>query len=93
VTLDAAHELSWNETVPAGRCVRVTAGVQGEGSGVDLRASSPADGADIDRSQAAHAASVRACAPSEGSRPVKFDLRASAGKVDAVVGEQTSGRD
>ena len=93
VTLDASHELSWSETVPAGRCVRVTVGVQGEGSGVDLRASSPSDGADIDRSQAAHAASVRACAPSEAPRPVKFDLRASAGRVDGVVGEQTTGRD
>ena len=92
-TLDAAHELSWTENVSAGRCVRVTVGAQGEGSGVDLRASSPSDGVDLDRSQAAHAASVRACAPPDAPRAVKFDLRASAGKVDVVVGEQSTGRD
>lgn len=93
VTLDASHEASWAETIPAGRCLRVTAGVQGDGSGVDLRASNPSDGGDIDRSQSAHAASVRACAASDAARAVRFDLRASAGRLDAVVGEQTSGRD
>jgi hypothetical protein len=93
VSLDAAHEVSWTATVPAGRCMRVTAGVQGEGAGVDLRASDPADGTDVDRSEAAHAASVRACAPADAPRNLRFDLRASAGRVDAVVAEQTSGRD
>jgi hypothetical protein len=92
VSLDAAHDLSWLETVPAGRCVRVTVGVQGEGAGIDLRASDPADAADIDRAEAAHAASVRACAPADAARSVRFDVRASAGRVDAVVGEQTSER-
>lgn len=93
VSLDAAHDLSWTAAAPAGRCVRVTVGVQGEGTGVDLRASDPADGADVDRSEAAHAASVRACAPPDGPRTVRFDLRASAGKVDAVIGEQVTGKD
>jgi hypothetical protein len=93
VTLDASHESSWTETVAAGRCVRVTVGVQGDGAGVDLRAWSPPDGADIDRSQAAHAASVRACATPEAPRTVRFDLRASAGKLEAVIGEQTFGHD
>jgi hypothetical protein len=71
----------------------VTVGAQGEGSGVDLRAADPADLADIDRSEAAHAASVRACAPSDNARSVRFDLRATAGRVDAVVGEQTTARE
>jgi hypothetical protein len=89
-SLDSAHELSWTESVPAGRCTRVTVGVQGEGAGVDLRASDPADGSDIDRAEAAHAGSVRACAGPGAPRSVRFDLRASAGRVDAVVGEQTT---
>lgn len=93
VTLDASHELSWTETIAAGHCTRVTVGVQGEGGGVDLRASNPADGTDIDRSQAAHAASVRACAPLDAPRAVKFDLRASAGRVDAVVGVESSAKE
>ena len=92
VALDGGHVLSWTEAIAAGRCVRVTVGVQGEGAGVDLRASDPKDGADVDRSEAAHAASVRACAPADGSRSVRFDLSASAGRVDALVGEQTSGQ-
>jgi hypothetical protein len=93
VSLDASHELSWTETVAPGRCLRVTVGVQGDGTGVDLRASNPADATDVDRSQAAHAASVRACATPDVARSVRFDLRASAGRVDAVVGEQTTGKD
>lgn len=93
VALDAGHVVSWTETIAAGRCVRVTVGVQGDGAGVDLRASNPKDGADIDQSEAAHAASVRACAPADGARSVRFDLSASAGRVDALVGEQTSGKD
>ena len=90
VSLDAAHDLSWTESVAAGRCLRVTVGVQGDGTGVDLRASNQADAADIDRSQAAHAAGVRACAPPDAARSVRFDLRASAGRLDAVIGEQTN---
>jgi len=91
--LDAAHLVSWTETLPAGRCVRVTVGVQGDGAGVDLRAWDVKETADIDRSEAAHAASVRTCAQADGPRSVRFDLRASAGRLDAVIGEQTSGKD
>lgn len=93
VALDASHELSWTDSVAAGRCTRVTVGVQGEGAGVDLRVSNPADASDIDRSQAAYGASVRACAPPDGPRSVKFDLRASAGRLDAIVGVQTSAKE
>lgn len=93
VVLDSGHVTSWTEGVALGRCVRVTVGVQGEGAGVDLRASDAKDGAELDRSEAAHAVSVRACATNEGPRSVRFDLRASAGRVDALIGEQTSGRE
>jgi hypothetical protein len=93
VSLDAARELSWTESLTAGRCLRVTVGAQGDGAGLDLRASSPGDATDIDRSQAAHAVSVRACAAVDAARSVRFELRASAGRLDVVVGEQMSDRD
>lgn len=93
VPLDGAHLASWTESIPAGRCVRVTVGAQGEGAGLDLRAWDVKDTVDLDRSEAAHAASVRACASAEGARSVRFDLSASAGRVDAVIGEQSSGKD
>jgi hypothetical protein len=87
LALDAGHVSTWTETVPAGRCVRVTIGVQGEGAGVDLRAF---DGPDIelDRAEAAHAAMVRACAYPEAPRAIRFEARASAGRLDAVLGER-----
>jgi hypothetical protein len=93
VSLDAAHELSWTENVAAGHCVRVTVGGQGDGAGLDLRVSTPGDATDLDRSQAAHAVSVRACATLDEARSVHFELRASAGRLDAVVGEQVTGKD
>jgi hypothetical protein len=93
VALDPSREVSWTDTVAPGRCDRVTVGVQGDGAGVDLRASNPADGVEIDRSQAAHAASVRACAALDAPRTVRFDLRASSGRVDAVIGVQTFGHE
>jgi hypothetical protein len=90
-TLDAAHSLAWTRPVDPGKCVRVTVGVEGEGAGVDLRAADATDDADLDRGHAAFAATVRACAPNDSPRTVRFEARASAGKVDAVIGEQTSG--
>jgi hypothetical protein len=93
VSLDAAHEVAWTENVAAGRCLRVTAGAQGDGAGMDLRASSSSDATDLDRSQAAQAVSVRVCAAADAPRSVHFELRASAGRLDAVVGEQVSGKD
>jgi hypothetical protein len=88
--LDAARMLSWVESVPPGRCIRVTIGAQGEGSGVDLRAFDGAEGAEIDRSEASLAASVRACASPDAPRSVRFEASASAGRVDAVIGERVS---
>jgi hypothetical protein len=70
--------------------VRVAIGVQGEGLGVELRAIDGSAGEEIDRSEAAHAASVRACAPADAARTVRFEARASAGKLDAVIGARTN---
>jgi hypothetical protein len=73
--------------------MRVTIGTQGEGLGVELRAIDGADGEEIDRSEAAHAASVRACATADAARTVRFEARASAGHLEAVIGERTTAKD
>jgi hypothetical protein len=93
VTLDAAHSLAWTELVAAGKCARVTVGVEGEGAGVDLRAFDASDDSDLDRGEAAFSASVRVCAGADTGRSVRFEARASAGKVDAVIGEETLGKE
>ncbi|MBV9949400.1 MAG: hypothetical protein JOZ69_21335, partial [Myxococcales bacterium] len=90
VTLDASKVVGWAETIAAGRCVRVTAGAEGSGSGIELRAFDASDGTELDRSEAAHAASVRACAPPASALEVRFELRVSSGHVQAIVGEQSS---
>jgi hypothetical protein len=90
LVLDAERMTSWSEIVAAGRCLRATIGVQGDGAGVEARVFEGSD--EIDRSEAAHAVSVRACATPDAPRPVRFEVRASAGHVDAVLGERTSSR-
>jgi hypothetical protein len=91
LVLDATRVSAWTESIAPGRCVRVTIGVQGDGAGIELRVVDPADGTDLDRSEAAHAATVRACAPAGVGREVRFEARASAGRLEAVVGERASG--
>jgi hypothetical protein len=88
LVLDGERVTSWGESVPAGKCLRATVGAQGSGAGVELRIFEGSD--EIDRSEAAHAASVTACATADGPRAVRFEVRASAGHMDAVLGERTS---
>jgi hypothetical protein len=90
LSLDAGHVHSWTENIPAGRCTRVTIGAQGEGAGIELRASDPGDGTDYDRSEGAYAASVRACAPPGIARVGRFEARVSAGHMEAIVGERST---
>jgi hypothetical protein len=87
LALDPDHVVSWSEIIGAGACLRATIGAQGEGAGVEARVFD-AEGGEIDRSEDAHAASVRACAGPEGARTVKLEVRASAGRLDAVLGER-----
>ena len=88
--LDASRLVSWAESVAPGKCLRVTVGAQGEGSGVELRAFDAADGSEVERSESAHAASVHVCSPADAARGVRFEARASAGHMDAVIGERTT---
>jgi hypothetical protein len=87
-SLSADRTFAWSETVPAAKCLYVAVGGEGAGSGIELFAFDDA-GAVIDRAEGAHAASVRACAPPAGAAPMHFEARASAGQLEAVVGERT----
>jgi hypothetical protein len=87
--LDAEHVVAWPETIGPGSCLHVTVGAEGEGAGVEVHVID-AEGAEVDRAEGAHAASARACAASDGARVVRIELRASAGRLDAVVGERTT---
>jgi hypothetical protein len=87
LTLDGAKTVPWTATVPAGACLRVALGVEGPGAGVEVRAFDDGD-VEVDRSEAPFAAAVRACAKQDGPRAIRFEARASAGHLEAVVGER-----
>jgi hypothetical protein len=90
VALDAAHLQSWDEIIPAGKCLRVAAGAEGEGTGLEARLIERASGDEIDRSHAEHAVGLRACATPGAARAVRVELRATSGKLDVVIGERVS---
>jgi hypothetical protein len=91
LALEQARVVGWAEIIAPARCVRVTVAVQGEGAGVDLQAVDSGDETVLDRAESAEAASVRACARGEVQRRVRFEARASAGRLDALVGETSEG--
>ncbi len=88
LVLDGERITSWAETIPAGKCLRASVGAQGDGAGIEARVFEGSD--EIDRSEAAHAVSVKACATPEAARAVRIEVRASAGHMDAVLGERIS---
>jgi hypothetical protein len=87
-TLDDGKLLAWTETVPPWGCLQATAGAEGDGTGLELRAFDGATGEELDRSHAERAVSVRACAPERRVPDVRFELKATSGKLDVVVGER-----
>ncbi len=88
LSLEPDKLLAWSETVAASQCVHVSAGAEGEGTGLELRAFDAASGEEIDRSHAQRAVSVRACAETTTARAVRFELRTTSGKLDVIVGER-----
>jgi len=92
LSLAADRVVSWTESIPSGRCLTATLGVEGPGAGVEIRAFDGAD-SEVDRCEAAHAASARACAASDSAKSVRFEARASAGRVDAILGERLTGKE
>jgi hypothetical protein len=89
IGLDGDRAATWSENIPAGKCLRVAVGAQGEGAGIELRVFEGSD--EVDRSEAAHAAGVKVCAPAEGPRAIRLEVRASAGHMDGVLGERLIG--
>jgi hypothetical protein len=88
--LDATRLLTFDETIAAGKCTRVAVGTEGPGTGIELRIFDRTATDEVDRSHGERAAAVRACAPADGSRAFRVELRATSGKVDVVVGERVS---
>ncbi len=78
LSLAADRVTSWTENVPAGRCLKATVGVEGSGAGVELRAFDGPE-TEVDRSEAAYAAGVRACAPANSARSVRLEARSLGG--------------
>jgi hypothetical protein len=92
IPLAADRVVGWTERVPPGHCLRATLGVEGSGAGVEIRAFDATD-TEIDRSESAYAAGVRACATADSATTVRFEARASAGRMDAILGERMTGKD
>lgn len=88
--LDASHQYVQNASIAAGQCLRVAVGAEGEGTGLELRLFDSVSGDELDRSHGQNAGSVRACAGAS-TRTVRIEARATAGKLDAVIGERTAG--
>ena len=87
-TLDASHQYVQNTAIPANQCLRVAFGVEGEGTGLEVRLFDAATNEELDRSHGQTAAAVRACTTG-AARNVRLEARATAGKLDAVLGERT----
>jgi microcystin degradation protein MlrC len=88
--LDAVHLVTWDEIVPAGKCLRIAVGAEGEGTGLLARVIERGTQDEIDRSHADRAVAMRVCATLGAPRAIRIELRASAGKLDAVIGERVT---
>ena len=87
--LDASHQLVQTTSIAAGQCLRIAVGVEGEGTGLETRIFDAVTGEELDRSHGQNAAAVRACAAG-ATRSVRFEARATAGKLDAIIGERAT---
>lgn len=89
VVLESSKRFVHDANVASGKCLQFVAGVEGEGTGLDVRLFDAATGEELDRSHGQVSASVRTCAVTE-PRAVRVEARASAGKIDAIVGERVA---
>ena len=87
--LDAAHQYVHNATILSGQCLHVAIGVEGEGTGLEARLFDVVTGEELDRSHGQNAVSLHACSAT-GTKTVRIEARATAGKLDAVIGERTT---
>ncbi len=86
-SLDSGRQHVQTVSIPPSRCLTVAIGAQGEGTGLEARVFDAVTGEELDRSHGQHAADVRACS-ADATRSVRVEVRATAGKLDAVVGER-----
>lgn len=87
--LDPSARDAVTREVAPGQCLRVAAGAEGQGTGVELRLFDAKTGEELDRAGAEHGGSVRACAEPGQPREVRIETRATSGILDVVVGERT----
>jgi hypothetical protein len=85
--LDAGHQLVQNVSIAANHCLRVAIGAEGEGSGLQARLFDSVTGEEIDRSHGQNAASLFACS-GPSTRSVRVEAHATAGRLDAIIGER-----
>jgi hypothetical protein len=86
--LENAKRWVHDANIAPGHCLRLTMGVSGEGTGLELHLFDAVNGDELDRSHAQVAASVRACAPPGEAKSVRLEARATAGKLDGILGER-----
>jgi hypothetical protein len=86
--IDSAHQTVHTTSIAANACLNVSIGAEGDGTGLEARLFDVVTGEEIDRSHGQNAASLRACAGS-ATRSVRVEVRATAGKLDVVIGERS----
>lgn len=89
--LGPAKRYVHDANIAPGHCLLLAVGVEGEGTGLELRMFDAVLGDELDRSHGQASAVVRACA-GNGPQSVRVEARATAGKLDAVIGERMVGR-
>ncbi len=89
--LEPAKRYMHDANIAPGHCLQLAVGVEGEGTGLELRMFDAVTGDELDRSHGQLSAGVRACA-GNSPRSVRIEARATAGKLDAVIGERVVAR-
>ncbi len=88
VKLDASSRDLVVREVPPGQCLRVAAGAEGSGTGLELRLFDAKTNEELDRAGAEHSAQVRACAEQNHPREIRIEARVTSGALDVVIGER-----
>jgi hypothetical protein len=86
-TLEPAKRYVHDANIAANQCLQVAFGVEGDGTGLEVRLFDAVSGDELDRSHGQTSASVRACA-ADAARSVRVEARATAGKLEAIIGER-----
>jgi hypothetical protein len=89
VVLDASHQFVQNASINAGQCLRVAIGAEGEGTGLEARLFDATSGEEVDRSHGQNAVALHTCSDA-GTRSLRIEARATAGKLDAIIGQRTT---